>query len=156
MIIDELIKMYELADKENITVYEVANRSINGCSVKFQDKLFIMLKTKYPTTRQLKQVFAEELGHCIMDAFYKLNFNSECTCRSNLLTAERKAMRWAVKYLVPLNELVQLMRQCNNTWEIAEELNLDRDFIDNAIDIYQQEGTLDLDEIRKSIADYGC
>lgn len=76
--------------------------------------------------QQLKCVFAEELGHhfttvgqCIPKQFY--NYGARLATSK----AEYKALRWAAEYLVPENDLLDVIGSgLYDPWEIAEHFTI--------------------------------
>ena len=76
---------------------------------------------------------AHELGHCLTGSFYLLSSASIERRR-----AERKADKWAIKKLVPEDELERAMKQFTYFYELADYFGVTEDFIRKAVDYYSQ------------------
>lgn len=70
-----------------------------------------------------------ELGHCATDSFY--NEFSPCDVRQR---HENRADKWAIKKLVPEDELDQAVTDgCNTLYALAERFNVTEDFMRKAV-----------------------
>jgi len=79
------------------------------------------------------EVLFHELGHCETLSFYYRG--SCCAIREK---QENKADRWAVKKLLPKEELEEAVRQGNReAWQLAEYLGRTEAFVRKAIELYQ-------------------
>ena len=105
--------------KKGITVYD----SAVNCSAELDGSYFIGLKEG--TERDRTVALAHELGHIETNAFY----NPLCPCQS-VGQCEAKARKWALKKLLPEQELIKAIREgCTETWQLAERFNVTEDFI---------------------------
>lgn len=77
--------------------------------------------------------FAHELGHCMTGAFYSLDDPVLDRRR-----AERKAERWAIKKLVPADELERALKVCQYPCDLAEYFGVTEDFIRKALCYYEE------------------
>lgn len=102
----ELNKLYNIANKENISVidFKMKNKAIIG---KVNDNYCIGLNySKINSFREEKELLAEELGHYYYDAFY--NSYSNIT---TIQQKEYKANKWKCTVLVSVNELKQAIKK---------------------------------------------
>jgi Zn-dependent peptidase ImmA (M78 family) len=84
-------------------------------------------KTLIKNTRLLRCVMAEELGHHFTldrgDCLCSIYFNYRD--RLAVSRAEYRALRWAAKYLMPIDKLNQVIKSgMTRTWELAEHFDV--------------------------------
>lgn len=77
-------------------------------------------------------IITHEIGHCETGTFYTqyscLNIRSRC---------EYRADKWAIKKLIPKNEMVSAMKKgYYEIWQLAEYFNVTEEFIKKAFWIY--------------------
>ena len=81
------------------------------------------------TLAERRSVFAEELGH----HFTSVGNAIECHCyadRLNIGRVERKAMVWAVNYLIPEEKLLDVLTAgVDECWELAEYFTVTEKFM---------------------------
>ena len=59
---------------------------------------------------------AHEIGHCVTGSFYSIHTAVDCRQRH-----ENKADKWAVQYLIPVEDLdAAVANGCTEIWELAE------------------------------------
>lgn len=76
---------------------------------------------------------AHEMGHCVTGSFYTLD--SPALYREKL---EQRADRWAIRQLVPLEELKALLRSGVDRWdEAAEHFQVTERFLRKAVAFYR-------------------
>ena len=130
-----LINLYNCADAHNVEVISIGSRKAecmsfmdaNGeCSIGINP---MMLACDADEIIKL----AHELGHCISGAFY--NEYSTLDIRRK---HERRADKWAIKKLIPKDELVKAVKGGKERcYELAEYFNVTEDFMQKALDYYQ-------------------
>ncbi len=77
---------------------------------------------------------AHELGHCETGCFY--NSYSSFDVRGK---SERRANKWAIKKLIPKDELDKAVRRgSTEVWELAEEFGVTEDFMRMAVNYYKE------------------
>lgn len=75
---------------------------------------------------------AHELGHCMTGSFY----NRYASC-DVIEKHERRAEKWAIKKLIPEDELKDAVaRGIVEAWDLAEYFNVTVPFIKKAVDYY--------------------
>lgn len=88
--------------------------------------------TKVRSSADEKLKAAHEVGHCETGAFYSQGENFLIRQRY-----ENKAERWAIKKLVPKDELEQAVKNGNTeVWQLAEWFDVPDQFIQKAISYY--------------------
>lgn len=76
---------------------------------------------------------AHEIGHCVTGSFY--NRYAPCDIRQRY---ENRADKWAIKRLVPEDELSEAVEQGHTEpWDLAEYFDVTQPFMEKAIDYYQ-------------------
>lgn len=75
---------------------------------------------------------AHELGHCETGSFY--NQWSRFDCRGK---HELRANRWAIKKLLPREELYQAIKKQWERWEIADYFCVPEPLVDRAVEYYR-------------------
>lgn len=119
--------LFDIAEKENVKIYYGDIEDILAMSVPNAICINIGL---FCRTAQERVCLAHELGHCVNDAFY--NRFSPIDERSK---HEAVANKWAIKKLVPKDELETAFRKgCQNTYELAEYFGVTEDFIRIALE----------------------
>ena len=118
-----LVNLYRLAESENIPVYCFdlpLTRSMSVCN----NELCAIAIDPFAleSTAQEKVLLGHELGYSDYDVKAK---------------AEYKADKWAVKKLIPKDELKNAADSgITEVWELAEYFNVTEDFVKRAIYIY--------------------
>lgn len=127
----ETIELYEMADANRIEVMKF-NLPLNGSiSVMDNERYFIGLDS-YENLAEERVHLAHELGHCITGSFY--NIYSDFDVREK---HERRATKWAIKKLIPFDELVKYLDDgIVQKWELAEIFDVTEDYIDKAFSLY--------------------
>lgn len=94
------------------------------------------------TEREEKACLAHELGHCETGSFY--NVASPLALRSR---QEGRADRWAIRTLIPLEELIAAIRAGNRElWQLADYFEVPCDFMQKAINFYEDSLPHDTEE----------
>lgn len=99
-------KLYNLAEKENIRIYNYNISKVFGMFITI-DKINAITLNKNLTNYQEKSTLAEELGHYYYDATYPV------TCSNTQLISkqEYRAKRWAYNVLIPIEDLVSALKK---------------------------------------------
>lgn len=131
----ELLELYQLADEEHIPVYSFDLPQTHSLSLMNNDGScavaidpFGLNSTKDETIR-----LAHELGHCITGSFYNRYSNFDIKEKS-----EYKANKWAIKKLIPKDELQAAFEQgYTEPWTLAEYFNVTEEFVIKAVNYYR-------------------
>ena len=96
-----LIKLYDLAEKENINVYDCPVADIEGIFLNYQNIKAIGLNyKKIKTQSKEKCILAEELAHYYCDATYKIDSDFQLISKQ-----EYRAKKWCINTLIPFENL---------------------------------------------------
>ncbi len=98
----KLDNLYDLAEKENIKVYDWHIEDANGIYINIDKINAIALNyDELGTYIEEKQTLAEELGHYYMDATY----SPYCKDLQLISKQEYRAKKWAYYTLIPYEKL---------------------------------------------------
>lgn len=129
-----LTDLYNTASQDNIDIYSFQMNECESISL-FQDgECFIAIDPfQLHSDTDEKVKLAHELGHCETGAFY--NEYAACDIREK---HERRAQKWAIKKLVPKDELIKAVKSgfCENRFELSEYFGITEDFMQAALDYY--------------------
>lgn len=98
----ELISLYNIAEKENIKIYDWQIEDIDGMYLNYENINAIALNyDRLGTYVEEKCTLAEELGHYYMDATYP----ASCTDKVLIHKQEYRAKKWSYYALIPFEKL---------------------------------------------------
>ena len=132
----ELIELYQLAEKEKIPVYYFDLPQTQSLSIKQNngDCAIAIDPFCLDSTNEEAVHLAHEIGHCITGSFYNRYSEFDIMAKS-----EHKAEKWAIKKLVPEDELQNAFKQgIVEPWNLAEYFNVTEDFIVKAVNYYKE------------------
>ena len=129
-----LTSLYNIAECDNIEVYSFNLKHIKSLSLLQDGSCFISINPfALESEADEKVKLAHELGHCETGAFY--NQYAVCDVRSK---HERTADKWAIKKLIPEDELKEACKYCRNRWELSQHFEVTEDFMQKALDYYSE------------------
>ena len=97
-----LTSLYNIAEKENIKIYDWQIEDVNGIYLNYQNINAIALNyDRLGTYIDEKCTLAEELGHYYMDATYP----ASTTDRILIQKQEYRAKKWSYNVLIPFENL---------------------------------------------------
>lgn len=129
-----LTNLYNIAKCDNIQVYSYCLDTIDSLSILSDNNCFVAIDPfKISSEAEEKVKLAHELGHCETGAFY--NQYAICDIRSK---HEHTADKWAIKKLIPKDELKKACKFCSNRWELAEYFGVTEDFMQKTLDYYEK------------------
>ena len=139
MTVTNLNSLYEIAENNNIAVYSFDTATVPSLSVQTKSGSFIGINPMMLSSEQEEMVcLAHELGHCINGAFY--NTYSPFDIRKK---HETKADIWAIKKLIPKNELIKQYKKGNVTnEELADYFGVSLSFLEKALAYYTEKRTI--------------
>lgn len=130
----KLNDLYRYAEVSDIPVISFSMPLSESMSVLYGGSCYVGIDPmKLHSETEEKEKLAHELGHCATGAFY--NKYAACDIRER---HERKADLWAIKMLVPQDELIKALNNCfcTNRFELAEHFGVSEDFMQMALDYY--------------------
>ena len=102
-----LIKLYDLAEKENINVYDCPVADIEGIFLNYKNIKVIGLNyKKIKTQSKEKCILAEELAHYYCDATYKIDSDFQLISKQ-----EYRAKKWSYYTLIPYEKLKSAIKK---------------------------------------------
>lgn len=128
-------ELYNIADKHKIEVDYFPMDECTSVSTPYGIAIDV---DKLENSTEEKMCLAHELGHCELGAFYNIFSSFDLKSRQ-----EYKANKWAVKKLIPFEELQEAFENgYTEIWELAELFEVSEQFVHTAIDIYRRIGKL--------------
>ncbi len=128
-------ELYSIAEQENVSIFTYTLHAREALSMIDPDgQCFIALDPKQlSSSADEKTKVAHELGHCVTGSFY--NVFSSCDDRQR---HENKADKWAIKKLIPKDELENAVSKgYTEIWQLAEWFNVTESMIRKAISWYR-------------------
>lgn len=96
------IDLYNIAEKENIKIYDWQIEDVNGLYLNYQNINAIALNyDRLGTYIDEKCTLAEELGHYYMDATYPASTTDKILIQKQ----EYRAKKWSYNVLIPFENL---------------------------------------------------
>ena len=124
--------LYDIAECDNIDVFSFNLEKTESLSLLLEGQCHIAINPfKLINESDEKVKLAHELGHCETGAFY--NTFSPFDIRSK---HEHTANKWAIKKLIPEDELKEACKYCRNRWELSQHFGVTEDFMQKAVDYY--------------------
>lgn len=135
--------IYNYAEQNNIDILEFCTHNKKAFCIDDNNSQFIAIDyTKINSTREEKDILAEEIAHLKYKLLYFLTDYKNPNFVSNVSKAEAQAKRKAAEMLIPLSDLLNITSKTTNLWEIAEALDTSEDTVRIAINNYTQKGLL--------------
>ncbi len=131
----ELLELYQLADAEHIAVYSFDLPQTHSLSLMNNDGSCAVAIDPFGlnSTKDEKIRLAHELGHCVTGSFYNRYSDFDIKAKS-----EYRADKWAIKKLIPKDELQAAFEQgYTEPWDLAEYFNVTEEFLIKAVNYYR-------------------
>lgn len=131
-----LMELYDLAENNNVKVSCFELNTVPCLSMQDDDyNCYIAIDPMQLNTQlEEKEYLAHELGHCVSGAFYTRSSPLEVKGQK-----EYRANLWAIKKLVPENELKTAIKNGNiELWQLAEYFEVSEYLIKFAVDYYSR------------------
>lgn len=128
----------EITDLENIAYREKISvvNDVMKHKAKIIDNYIFMDYSKIHTKVEEKCLLAEELGHYYYGAYYSLN-----SSQNDIDRAEYKAMKWKSLVCVSRQSILSCFHKgIDNLYDIAEELSVEPNMVEFAINYYKNNG----------------
>lgn len=129
----ELNDLYDYAEDHGIETDYFNTKYAPALSVLIDGEMCIAINpAMIESTADEKVKLAHEIGHCAAGGFYDKLSPWDVVAR-----CENRANKWAIKKLVPKDELETAIKRGNmNLWELSEKFNVTEDFIRKAMLFY--------------------
>ncbi len=136
---DKLQKLYDIAEQHDIGVYYYDVGEAEAATIKTGPTYAIALNPRYNrTNRSELEHLSHELGHVETGTLHKVGATEE-----EILRGEYRCTAWVVKYLVPIDELKEVIAHgYTEVWELAEYFGVSEECILDAVKIYRNKGLL--------------
>lgn len=130
-----LNSLYIIADKEGTIVDCFDTGICESLSINQNGTCYIAINPiMLNSIADEKVKLAHELGHCCTGSFY--NQYSPCDIIGR---HERRADKWAIKKLIPKDELINAIKHGYvEIWQLAEHFEVTDDFMSKAIEYYKE------------------
>ena len=132
---ESLIKLYDYAESEGITIYWYPlNKSVSISlpANEFDNGAIAIDPWKLDSFAKEKTCLIHEIGHCKTGAFY--NKYATCDVREK---HENKADKWAITHFITETELDQAIADgYTEIWSLADYFSVTEDFMRKAICLY--------------------
>lgn len=137
-----MISALEYATSQDIDIDWLPLSSLDALSIEHKEQYAIVLDpNKIESSADENTKLAHELGHCLYGGFY-----SSTTPLYTREKHEYKANVWAVKFLVPWDELREAVHNgITAPWELAEYFSVTETFIELALEYYLERKEYSLD-----------
>jgi Zn-dependent peptidase ImmA (M78 family) len=133
-------QLIRIADRFNLQVYNFKLTNKKAFSV--EHSTIVLDETKIESDREFREVFSEEMGHCITQSFYPLSSCNSALQRLNTDKMERRAKNCSYRLQVPLYELKRALAKYSDDYEVAEALDVEIDVLREAVAYYHTKDLL--------------
>lgn len=126
--------LYRYADRKQIEILDYSMPYCGSMSVMDENgNCFIGIDEAVMDGDAVEKVhLAHELGHCMTGSFY-----SRHTAVDSRQRHENRADKWAVKHLIPVEDLDDAVAHgCTEIWELAEQFGVTEEFARKAVCYY--------------------
>lgn len=131
-------KLYDLAEKENIKIYDYNISEIFGMFINIGKINAITLSPSLSSFEE-RAALAEELGHYYYDATYPVT----CTDLQLISKQEYRAKKWAYNILIPREDLLCALKNgLDNIEDLSNYFEVPEQFMIDCIDFYKKRGVL--------------
>lgn len=130
----DILNLYELAKQENIEVLRYPMHDNGSLSFMADSgRCYIGIDGSVQDGNARERVhMGHELGHCMTGSFYNRYSNLDCRQKH-----ENRADKWAVKHLIPVDELDDAVAHgCTEIWDLAERFGVTEEFARKAVCYY--------------------
>ncbi len=130
-----LNELYCLAEDEQITVFNFSLGKREALStMDYDGQCYVAIDPhKVASAADEKTKLAHEIGHCVTGAFYNVY-----TPHDSMQRHENRADKWAIKKLIPEDELSKAVdKGYTEIWELADLFRVTEDFMRKAISWYK-------------------
>lgn len=130
----DIIALYDFAKQQNIGVFQYPMQENGSMSIMNENGYCYigMDQSVRDGSVQERVHLAHEIGHCATGSFYSMH-----TAVDSRQRHENKADKWAVKHLIPVEDLdAAVANGCTEIWELAEHFGVTEQFVRKAVCYY--------------------
>lgn len=130
----EVLRLYDIAREQNIEVVEWPLHQNGSISLMDDDGNYVIgIDESVMDGDALERVhMGHELGHCMTGSFYSIHTAVDCRRRH-----ENRADKWAIKQLIPVDDLDQAVADGHSEiWDLAEHFGVTEQFMKKAVCYY--------------------
>ena len=130
----EIVDLYDFARQQNIGVLQYPLSENGSMSIMADDgSCYIGMDSSVQDGNVQERVhLAHEIGHCATGSFYSIH-----TAIDSRQRHENKADKWAVKHLIPVEDLdAAIASGCTEIWELAEHFGVTEQFVQKTVCYY--------------------
>lgn len=129
----DVINLYSLAEAHDIRIDDIETGE-PSLSIRLDDKCCIAIDSKMlDTEAKMLVALAHETGHCETLSFYNVKNYLDVWAKH-----ERRAWIWAIKKLIPEDELHTAVCDGNyEMWQLADYFDLPQEFVEMAVNYYE-------------------
>lgn len=102
----DLYKLYDIANRERINIYNFKMKKTKAKIIKYQGINIFIDYSNINSYTEEKCILAEELGHYYYSAYYTINSSQEFVNRQ-----EYRAMKWKSLACVPLKSILSCFNE---------------------------------------------
>ena len=130
-------EMYDLLDQKGISVYHAQAVEAPAVTICEGGRYAVFLNPEFLQDSALENdVLAHEMGHIMTGATHRVESTADLVERH-----EEKAARWAVRTLIPWQELREAVHTGTDTvWDLAEYFNVTESLVRKALEYYSVRG----------------
>ena len=131
----KLIDLYRYADSREIGVYYMP--MVDSVSISCPLGYIVMDVDRLSNSTEELVCLTHEIGHCETGSFYNIHTPFDVRRKHEI-----RADRWAIKKLVPKDELKEVI-DCGivDFWDLAEYFDVTEEFIQKAYEYYSLQDT---------------
>lgn len=132
----KLLELYDIAEANNIMIFcEETSKTKSMSAMADSGNCYIGINPfMLESYADEMAALAHEIGHCETGSFY--NIYSPFDIRSR---HEYRADKWAIKKLVPKDELIKAFEDgCENSYELSEYFGVPQWFMDKVLKFYKE------------------
>lgn len=129
----DLNDLYDLSEKNHIKMDSFKLTASPSFAMDYKGRCYVVMDpSQFSGSADEKVKVAHELGHCCQGAFY-----NRYSPLDTVEKQERRADCWAIKKLIPREELKTAADSgCGNVYEFAEYFGVTEDFMRLALEYY--------------------
>ena len=125
-------QLYDYAEQNNVEVYNFPLGGRKALSIPLEGGVCaVAMDTFRMTASDEKEALAHELGHCMTHTFY-----TPVTPMVTRARCEVRAIKWAIRHIIPEASFMYYLRQGRELWELADIFEVDPELIEKAANLY--------------------